>query len=317
MLKELKLVQGAVARKNFIPELTHFCIKDGLVRGYNGTLALCSPIPFDIDCLPKAIPLVKAIQNCEETVQLSMTKANRLAVRSGPFKAFIECVDGEGMHAEPEGEQFAIDGKALLEGIKAIYPFIGDDASRPWSNGVLLRGQSAFATNNIIAVEYWVGSTFPLVCNVPRAAIKEILRINEAPTHAQATERSITFHYTDGRWVRSQLFSLEWPNINLLLDTPANPSLLDDRIFEGLDVVKPFVDNLGKVYIGNGMLYTHDTEGEGAMFEIPDLQFEGIFQIDKLLLLKDIATQIDWSTYPKPCLFFGEKIRGAIVGMRK
>ena len=67
MLDELKFVQGSVSRKGFIPELTHFNIKDGMVRGYNGTLALCTPIPFDIDCVPKAEPLIKAIQNCVET----------------------------------------------------------------------------------------------------------------------------------------------------------------------------------------------------------------------------------------------------------
>ena len=74
MLTSLKFVQGAVAKKDFLPALTHFVIENGTVRGYNGMLALCSPIPFDIACKPKAESLVKAIANCNETVTLSLTQ---------------------------------------------------------------------------------------------------------------------------------------------------------------------------------------------------------------------------------------------------
>ena len=42
MLAELKFVQGAVAKKDFIPSLTHFEIKDGMIKGLNGSLALCA-----------------------------------------------------------------------------------------------------------------------------------------------------------------------------------------------------------------------------------------------------------------------------------
>ena len=105
MLTELKFVQGAVAKKDFIPSLTHFIIEDGTVRGYNGMLALCSPLPFDIACKPKADSLVKAIANCAETVQLSLTPAGRLSIKSGKFKAFIDCIPDETTpHVQPEGE---------------------------------------------------------------------------------------------------------------------------------------------------------------------------------------------------------------------
>ena len=184
MLAELKFVQGAVAKKDFLPALTHFRIEDGRVRSFNGTLALSTPIQFDINCTPKAEPFIKAIQNCKETVTMTMTPAGRLGIKSGSFKAFIECVEEENYHAEPEGEEFDIDGEALLKALQAVAPFIGDDASRPWSNGVLLKGQSAYATNNVMLVEYWTGTTFPIVCNVPKVAIREMLRIGEAPLRA-------------------------------------------------------------------------------------------------------------------------------------
>ncbi len=316
MLAELKFVQGAVAKKDFVPALTHFRIEGGKVRGFNGTLALCSPIPLDLVCTPRADALVKAISKCDETVTLSLTPAGRLAVRSGVFKAFIECVDGETAHVEPEGELFDIDGDALLAGMKALLPFVSDDASRPWSMGVLLRGQSAFATNNVTLVEYWLGVQFPEY-NIPRAAVKEIVRIGEAPISAQSTATSITFHYAGGRWVRSQLLETNWPDLGAVLNVTSAPEPIDPQIFVGLKTISSFVDKIGRVLFHEGKMTTHESADEGASFDCSAPLPEGVYSLEMLSLLEDVATTADWSLYPKPVMFFGERLRGAIIGMRK
>lgn len=316
MLKQLKFVQGAVAKKDLLPAMTHFAIEGGHVRSYNGMLALSSPIPFDIDCKPKAGPLVQAIANCDETVTLSMTPAGKLRIQSGKFRAFVDCIDGDTPHVMPEGQHVDIDGEQLLTAFKSLAPFVGNDASRPWTNGILLRGQSAFATNNVCLVEYWIGSETPFTANIPMAAVKELIHINEAPTHAQLTDNSITFHFTDGRWVRSQLFSTEWPDLARVLNRPSNPIDLDQRIFEGLDVIKPFADKMGRVFFDGEAVKTHLEEGVGATFEVPGFAVTGVYQIEMLKLLKDVVQKVDFTLYPDPCMFFGGRIRGAIVGMR-
>lgn len=317
MLTELKFVQGAVAKKDFVPALTHFAIAGGSVRGYNGTLALCSPIPFDVSCNPRAEPLIKAISNCDDTVQLSMTKAGRLSIKSGKFKAFIDCVEGDTPHVMPEGSNVVMDGAVLLEAFKTVAPFIGDDASRPWSNGVLLSGQSAYATNNIMAVEYWTGSSVPCPLNIPRAAIKEMLRINEAPTAVQLGPTSITFHYSGNRWLRTQLLATDWPDLGKVLDRESNPQPLDELLFTALEQVKPFSDKLGRIFFkGGGKIATHTDDAEGASYEMEGFDHTGIYSFEMLMLLNGTAKSIDWSTYPAPCMFFGDRLRGAIVGMR-
>lgn len=318
MLTELKFVQGAVAKKDFIPALTHFAISDGMVRGYNGMLALCSPIPFDITCNPKGDSLVKAIANCSDTVQLALTPAGRLSIRSGKFKAFVDCVEGDTPHVLPEGEHVVIHGEALLQAVKAIYPFIGDDASRPWSNGILFVGQSAFATNNVIAVEYWTEANFPRALNIPRAAIKEMMRIDEAPEAVQLAENSITFHYSGNRWLRTQLFETKWPDLSKVLDRESNPTPMNEGLFEALKVVKPFTDKAGRIlFKGGGKIATHAEETEGAGYDIEGFDHIGVYNIEMLSLLEGAATSIDWSAYPSPCMFFGDRLRGAIVGMKQ
>lgn len=315
MLRELRFVQGAVAKKDFIPALTHFVIEGGEVRGYNGMLALCSPIPFDIACKPKADMLVRAISNCDDTVQLTMTPAGRLSIRSGKFRALVDCIEGETPHATPEGERVELDGAALLEALKAVAPFIGDDASRPWSNGVLVSRASVFATNNICLVEYWLGKEFPLCVNIPRSAVKEMLRIDEAPVAAQVTDHSVTFHYADKRWVRTQLLSTEWPDIARVLNRESNALPLDRTLFEAIGKVKSFVDKMGRIYFNNGFISTHADSAEGACFDVPSIVEGGLYNVEMLALLEHGIERIDWALYPGPCMFFGGRMRGAIIGM--
>lgn len=318
ILESLKFVKGSIAKKDFLPALTHFVIEKGMVRGYNGVIALCSPIAFDIDCKPKADELVNAVTHCDETIVLSMTETGRLRIVSGNYKAFVKCVTEETVHVLPEGERVDFAGSVLLDALKVLEPFVGDDASRPWSNGVLFRGQSAFATNNVTLVEFWIGTDFPIMVNVPHAAIKEMLRIDEAPTHAQLGTNNITFHYTGDRWIRSQLFATEWPDIERILNEESNPVDIDPRLFVGLQKIAKRSDAMSRVFIKDGIISTVPFDGgdEGAQYAVPGLQCEGVYAIPMLQLLEKIAKKVDFTKYPKPCIFFGDKLRGAIIGMR-
>ena len=314
MLKELKFVQGAVAKKDLLPAMTHFCIEDGHVRGYNGKMAISSPIPFEINCNPKADQLVKAITQCEETVTLSMTEGARLRIQSGKFRAFVETVEGDVPHPLPNGEDVMFDGEMFLEACKILYDFIGNDASRPWTNGMLFMDQSVFATNNVCLIEYWLGAPFPHTINVPRDCIREVIRVNEPPTHAQYDEGSITFHYDNGRWIRSQLLEITWPDVTKILDVESAPKNIPEGFFDGVEALYRLAES--KIYIVNGMLKTHLEDFTGGVYEFDNLDFEGCYNIEMLGLLKDVVTTADFSKYPEPCLFFGDRLRGAIVGIR-
>ena len=313
MLAELKFVQGAIAKKDFVPYMTHFSILDGEVRSYNGMLTLSSPIPFNINCNPKADLLIKAINNCTETVALSISDAGRLKVQSGKFKSFIECFNEPVPEMKPEGEISDINGTTLINALGKLYKFIGEDASRPWTNGVLLANGCAHATNNVTIVQHWLGFTLETPINIPKIAIREILRIKEIPETIQISDRSITLHYADKRWIKTQLLDVSWPDINKILDKDCTPEEINLEIFKGLEVLKPFVDKNGAVYFHEGIISTSTDLTTSANYEISS-EIEGTYNIEMLMLLKDIATKVDWDK--SPCLFFGDGLRGAIVGMR-
>lgn len=317
-LEPLRFVRGAVSTKDLVPEMKHFVIEDGAVRAFNGVLAISCPLDLDMTCAPKAVTLVHAIENCKEETFLGLTQANRLRIQSGPFKAFIDCVELDGLpHQKPEGERYSIDGKTLLEGINVCLPFVGNDASRPWTNGLLIRDGSFFATNNVCLVEYWLGGeTVPLTLNIPSAALKELQRVKEPPVSIRATDHSVTFEYSDGRWIRSQLYSTEWPDIRQILEQPHNATPVPELLPEAVNAVKQFVEKDGRVYFREGSICTSQEEGLGASFAVPNLHPKGIYHVKMIELLLSAATRVDFTRYPEHLIFYGDRLRGAIIGQR-
>lgn len=327
LLSALKFVQGSVARKELQEGLTHFRIVNGTVRGFNGTISLCSPVPLNIDCTPKADPMIKAIAACDEAVQMTMLANGKLSIKSGGFKVSIDTLQKPTAHVEPEGDVYKIDGETFISGLTRVLPFVSDDASRPWSCGVLVKQGSMYATNNASLIQYWFGSVFPVDCVVPRMAIKELMRIKRPPVSIQCTDTSMTFHYDDGCWLRTQLLELKWPNIDKIIEKTekdAKPYNIDEELFNCLEKIKPFAERDFRVYLENGMARTHYEEMDGASSLFRESKTVGVYNIDLLMQLKNLATDWDASRYnekddrglPVPVIFYGENLRGVIVGFR-
>lgn len=320
MIDDLKFVQGAVGRKEIVTGLTHFKIEKGTVRSYNGVIALSSPLALDFDCTPRATEMLKAIEACRDTVQISMSSSGKLNIKSGAFSAFVPCLEEPTPHVEPEGEIVEVDAEAIIKAFRLLYPFIGTDAYRPFSTGLRICNQCAYATNNVVFIEYWIGSIFPTQAVIPRVAIQELLRIKEMPTHIQYTEKQMTFHYQSGRWLTTSLLDVQWPDAGPLFEREHSCKPMDSSLFDAIEAVMPFADDMKSCYIENGTLRTHYSTAEGASHTLVDLEIFGRYQMDMLSMLKGVAQKIDMTCYKaeelSPSVFYGDKLRGIITGLR-
>lgn len=318
MLAELKFVQGAVAKKDFVPALTHFAIRNKKIMGYNGQIAICSPINLALEATPQAKTFIKAIQACGESIHFNVTPTNKLSIKSGKFKAFVQCVDNETYPTvEPSGQDLHTPPD-FMDAITKLAPFVAEDASKPWSRGILFRGKSAFATNNIILVEYWLGEQFPFEVNIPAEAIDELLRIGEQPEKLMVDENSISFIYSGGRWLKTTLYSTEWPNVQRLFESANFKDLapFPPSFFTMLKGLAPFVDKIDSVFFLPNEATTTLQEGEGASVDIEGVTWGGKYGLEHLLMLEPVAKKINFHGYPQPCPFVGEHVRGLIVGMK-
>ena len=318
MLKALRFVQGAVAKKDYMPVLTHFRINGGFIKSYNGVLSLCSPIPLDIDANPIATGLLKVIRACDETIAIHLTPKGRLSVKSGNFHAFVECTGETFPEVMPQGESVALQ-PGFLDILKQLTPLTAEDASRPWAQGILFKEFSAFATNNVVLVERWLGYNFPVEINIPKPALIEMLRINEDPERMQVSESSCTFFYPNNRWLLTTTYSTKWPDVSRILGMECTPSDTPPGLWDGVRKLVPFTDEFETLFLSNERVHTHREDDIGASDVVPKLAIEDplAVNIKHFLLLDGIAAQIAFAKAPRPIMFFGENLRGAILGMAR
>lgn len=312
MLPSLKFVLRGVAKSELIPHLTHFRIHKGRVTAFNGTLALSAPLPLSFDTAPLALPFIKALSACEDTISITQESAGRLIVRSGSFTATVPCVELKTVPTvRPEGiSMLPVD---LVAAFKALSPFICTDPARPALNGILLTGESAYTTNNISVVQCWLGTPFPFEANVPAAFVDEVVRIKEEPKTVQMTATSITLHYADGRWIRSQLNSLEWPHVAGVL----NKAWAGATLAPIAEPFKAACEKLQKFGAHHTVFCGHTitTEDETASVEVSAPE-KGRFYTSYLADVLNVAEQADFSRWPEPVAFASKTLRGVLVGVR-
>ncbi|MGL5736667.1 MAG: hypothetical protein ACRCYS_17525 [Beijerinckiaceae bacterium] len=316
MLDALRFVQGAIQKNGITPELEHFIIKDGRVTGFNGYLALSAPIDLTIEAMPKAQLFHKALQACGDTVAISQTKAGRLHIKSGGFGVYIPCIDQTVFEAKPEGVSYAAP-VGLAKAFARMLPFIGEDASRPWAMGLAIGSGTYTATNNVILLQVWDGHQLPTI-NCPRFAVAEVARIKEDPVEIKVSDSSVSFIYADGKWLRSQVLSQEWPTekMNSILERPSNPAPLPAGFFEAVDQLAPFAMDgaASPVFVTEEGISTGAAGSEeGAFYSIKGLPAGQAFRLKALQLLKEEVSAIDFGI--SPALFFGSGSRGALIGM--
>lgn len=320
MLKELQFVKGAVAKKNFDPTLTHFLIRNRRVWGFNGIIGLSSPIECDLDIAPQGLTFLKALNACTETVSFALTPSGKLAIASGKFKTLVDCVPPEEHKAlPPEGSFVELNG-TMLKALRVLEPFMGFDASRAWACGILFRGAAAYATNNIVFMQYWLGADFPLEVNIPSQAVRELLRINEEPLGLQVCEDRLTFYYSGHRWLMTKLSALDWPGASLdaifKLTESASYQPVTDDMMHALEIVAPFADDMGRVYFDGKAASTSLEPTEATVYSFDGAPSKGLYNVHQLLNLNGVATHAAFEAYPTPASFKGDSLRGVISGLR-
>ena len=324
MLEALKFVRGAVAKKDFVPELTHYLIRAGRITGFNGRIALSCKIDTDLDIAPKALPFIKAIERCETTTKMHVTPTGKVSIKSGKKRFLIDQMEEkEYPEIVPEdSEKIELPEQGFTQTLKELLPFVAEDASRPWAKGILFRNGYAYATNNIILVQKWLGFHLPFEINFPQHAINELIRIKRSPTRIQVTENAATFWFDDDTWMRTNLLATEWPDLDGLLDKhascpPDTAVNLDDNTFQAVEDLSPFVDELGRIFLNGASFGTTQVEDHGAHIEVGDLGTDkACYHFKQLKLVHNIAQTINFAAYPNPCSFFGEGLRGLLVGIR-
>lgn len=319
ILESLKFVKNGYARKDLMPELTHYSIRNKRVTAFDGFLALSSPIALNIDIAPQAIHFHKCIEACQDTISLTLEKGDKLRIKSGNFKSLVKCIETSKVPTIiPRGDKYIFPAD-FVDHVSKVLPIINNESEKVYCQGLNLRNKSGFVTNNIIMVELWLGIALPEI-TIPKKAIIEICKYGEPIDHVLVSEDMIFFMYSNDRWIASKLLVCECPDFCRVLDKESFPQSLPATFWEAIGTLSRFADEAGKVTIQAGEILAGEIASDSepvASITIEDFNISKpcLFNIKDFMKIKNILQTIEFKS-GEPCLFYGEKIRGAIVGYR-
>lgn len=323
MLETLKFVRAAVCKAGHNPAQMHFRIRGGTIQANNGRLAIQCPFPSDLDCCPHAGQFFKAVAACDDVIAMHV-EAGRLVIRSGKFKSSVHlCEKSAFRDFVPTGGMFPVP-QPIIPTLRKLFPFVSDDERRPWACGVQFVNNSAIATNSITIVEHWLPFAFPVIVNIPRDAIAELIRLKMEPIGIQAAPHAVTFHLPEGAWVACSVLDYKWPDVqNVFNQAAAYPgTYINAEQLETLldDVAKleGFCNEFKAVHFIPGAVSTVPAGQPGTSIDCPFSPGVGVYRADQLAALWGAVDRIGFGAYPNPVPFFGgELMRGVVTGYRE
>jgi len=327
MKQQLAFVRGALAKKDLVPVLNHFHIYNGRIQGGNGRLSIDTPCE-ELAGLNVTVPgerFLRAIDACDGEPTFKVTEANSLMVKRGRLNIRLPLLPQDSYpraQLSDAGERIQTTG-SLLGVLRALEPFIGDDASRPWSCGVLLKGGYAYATNNISLVRIECPYTNPdQEIVLPSYTIDELLRISQEPTWISipTNQHSIVFGYSSGAWLQSLLIDLRWPDVDKRLTTQSTEQAVTGvdlkTLTAAIQKISPFCSDKHNpvVLLSEQGVSTVEaaTWAEVGGLALPQAKFRA----DTLLPVLAVSHTVDFSFWPRPCPFASSDLIGIIVGVR-
>lgn len=302
---------------------TYSFMELGTAVAFNLTVGLGSPIDVDLAACPHIDLLRTAIERCGPTFAITQLAQNKIIVRANDFHAYIPCIDPNGLVWPTPDRMVAEINDDFLEALNKVAPMADAKAETVLECAIQLYDGSVLATNKSLVIEAWHGTSMPDGLLLPKVAAVLLRRAKKHLKGFGFSENTITFYFTDGCWLRSQLYRDKLPNIKRHIEAASQDHLRDipHDFFPAVEKVAPFSTS-GHIWVEGNLVRSHPfhvtQEGSGLTLEFSG---EGhdyrVYGAHDLHLIRNIATKWDEYARDDGTLFFGEKVRGMIWHQKK
>lgn len=294
------------------PNETHVALTNKWALANNGVLAVGCPIPSVIEGCPNYNLLIAALSKCGEGYSIVANDYNTgLKIHSNKFKAIVPTISPELITLPTLDPPIVPINNEFRTGLEKVSMLANENAQHVVTASILMNGQSIVGTDRTIVIEYWHGLNLPPGLALPKSFAVALSKIGKNLKAFGCSDNSITIYFEDDSFIKTQLYSEQWPDINQVLNRGSNPMPIPKDLWEGLKNVETFSpDNL--VHFDASIIRSHSSDSMGASFEVVGLPKGPVYNIKYLKLIEPIAQSIDFFA-GNATMFFGDKIRGAIA----
>lgn len=321
MKEILSWINRAVSAKS-IAAMDHYCVQGGEIRATDGRLGAGYPWPTLEEYLIPAEEFEKIVKRMPDTPQLRLLEDGWLLISSGRFRGKVQTLPvGHWYYEGIADAQWQPFPGQLLQILRALRPFISDNAVQQWAMSIALQDGWAYATNNVAIAGARCPGLEGSHALLPVWAIDFVLDRAEGLTHWAVADSYYAFKWKNGSWMKASVVVGQFPEkaAGMVRDSVAEKPTQEitpefrgafERIAEMAgDVVDIYADRIessfGKAVIEDGLL-SEVPEGEersrwGTAFLLPALQ---------------AATSWSPGQWPKPVPWKGPLLSGYVVGRR-
>lgn len=297
---------------------THCRIENGMIYSYSEGVSIGIPIKEDLNACPHVIKFLSALKKCKEKVSITQLDSGRLSIKSGKFRAFVDCAPSDTLVLVEPDQNIAIVTPVIVTALSAVMPLLDDNppTGRSYLGGALLKKGSVIGTNGKALLEYWHGIDLPPGIIIPKSSINIIIRCSKELIGFGFSDTSATFHYDDGSFIKTQLYENNYPSTDSLFNSVGEKTNISEEFFESVSAIKDFSEE-GKIYFKKDGVYTSKNDNDGACYEVEGVLKEGCFNYKYLESVKEYFKEISLSPDGVKLIFFGGPCRGIIMGIRE
>ena len=308
MINNIKLI-SSFASNNKQNIFDNILVKNGYITAQNDMNGICFKSDINIDFCCNATKLSSVLSNCNDDVKTSI-KNKKIYLSSGKFKANISLIDVDQYPDVAIPESLEPIQQDIIQLMNKISVFTDQNDVRLFARGVCIFNNTICATNGHAAVKMEIDE-----CNIdgkiiPTRSIQLMAKTN-IPINSISYNNSMMFFKFDDGFMFSRIIDNKFPDIDKIMTEITNPTQTD-TIFNQVESISRLCYKDKSIKLGKSI----STRDGDALFDGFDIN-ESVFNVDLLLKVLSMSDVIDFSKYPKPCPFSGNRITGAIAGILK
>lgn len=313
LIDALKFVKP-VQSKTGAAYQTHCIISGHWLCASNGILTMATPVHEDLNACPHSLDLLDALQKCGQDLNITQLSANQLAVRSGDFKAIIDCCSPSEINIPAPDNNIAKINNEVKDAIASVMVLANEDAPNAAYAGVLLQAGSTVATNGHALLEAWHGVDLPAGLLLPKPFCAAVGRSGKDATGFGYSPSSVTFHFDDGSFVKTQLYNERFPEYKHLFNRARELWPIPLKLMEAIRAVESFSKN-GIIYFDNDVVSSRELQSEATTFKIVGLPVGLAFNAKLLIQMEHAIRNIAFNLENNETFFSADNIRGCLKGL--
>jgi len=312
----LKFIKAAQNDDGHAEYMKHCYFQDGQVVAFDGVLAAGYPVSEIMNACPRTSLLINALERVRGAYSMTQLDNASLVINSGAYRVNVPCEVNNMFPVQPDEPLYDI-GDSFKEAAEKAATFCTDGAQTVLQASIITLANSLAGTDNAVIIEAWHGWGMPSGLLIPVSFVNALKKIeHKLVKFGWTPDRSLTFYFENGAWLRTQLYQEPVPDIAAYLSKVEMSGCIPfpADFFTALDAVQQHAAG-NSIFIRDNTVCSHEVDELGAQYKCDGLPFTCVFNKKLMNKLRTIMENADFTRYPDRIVFTGKNVRAVMMKM--